>query len=71
MVFRWLAFFSLFSFSSITFILFQTLRDILDQNGFEKTLISAPDGGWSIAADIDKDPALAKAIYSVGWVEEF
>ena len=44
----------------------KVLRASLDNAGFAKTKIVAPDGSWDIANDILKDPALAKAVYAIG-----
>jgi len=44
----------------------KTLRRVLDENGFHKIKIVAPDGSWDIAKDILKDPALAAAVYGIG-----
>ena len=46
--------------------LLQLLRKVLDDNNLQHTRIVAPDGGFGIVNDINKDPDLAKAIDYIG-----
>ncbi|GFO05182.1 galactocerebrosidase [Plakobranchus ocellatus] len=44
----------------------KTLRKMLDDRGFHKTLIIAADKKWEIATDISKDEDLASAVHAIG-----
>lgn len=44
----------------------ETLRATLDSAGFSATKIVAPDSGFSIANDINRDPKFAKAVDILG-----
>ncbi|CAL1528206.1 unnamed protein product [Lymnaea stagnalis] len=44
----------------------KALRALLDQRGFQNTLIIAADEKWEIAKDIEKDAALASAVHAIG-----
>ncbi|XP_059176870.1 galactocerebrosidase-like isoform X3 [Physella acuta] len=44
----------------------KTLRNTLDQRGFQHVLIIAADEKWEISSDIIKDSALAAAVYGIG-----
>lgn len=43
-----------------------TLRSSLDAAGFGETKIIAPDSSFSIANDINNNPAFAKAVWGLG-----
>ncbi|XP_012942715.1 galactocerebrosidase [Aplysia californica] len=42
------------------------LRSMLDERGYQKTLIIAADVKWEIAKDIESDVALRKAVHAIG-----
>ncbi|GFR85270.1 galactocerebrosidase [Elysia marginata] len=45
----------------------KTLRQTLDHNGFQNTLIVAPDDfGWNLAHDIKNDEHLEKIVHAIG-----
>ena len=44
----------------------QTLRSTLDAAGFTSTRLVVADGGWGIAGDVLKDPALKSAVDVLG-----
>ena len=44
----------------------QTLRDMLDSNGFTGTKIVAADGWWDISSYISTIPTLSKAVDVIG-----
>ncbi|MEW2290747.1 hypothetical protein [Streptomyces sp. NPDC047841] len=45
---------------------YEQLRSALDSHGYGNVRIVAADSDWSVANDIDSDPAFASAVSAIG-----